>query len=150
MRHLLTLALLATALLAAPVLARDSASVTVKHAWIRLLPGDLPAGGYVTLGNHGDTAVSLVGASSSAYAYIMLHKSTVTNGMSHMSMIDKLVVPAHGQVRLAPGGYHLMLMHAVHPLKPGDVVKLTLHFASGSTLDANFLVRPANATDDTH
>lgn len=145
MRHLLTLALLATTLLAAPVHARDNARVTVKHAWIRLLPGDLPAGGYATLGNPSDMAVSLVGASSPAYAHIMLHKSTVKNGVSHMAMIDKLIVPAHGQVAFAPGGYHLMLTHAVHPLKPGDVVKVTLRFANGSTLSANFLVRPANA-----
>jgi copper(I)-binding protein len=146
MRHLLVFALLAGSALAAPAYARGSASIGIQHAWIRLLPGDLPAGGYATLTNAGDAAAALVGASSPAYAHVMLHRSTLANGMSTMHMVSKLIVPAHGKVTLAPGGYHLMLMHAKRPLKPGDTVKLRLQFADGSHLDADFLVRPANAS----
>jgi copper(I)-binding protein len=49
---------------------------------------------------------------------------------------------------LAPAGYHLMLMKAVSPVKPGDTVKLTLKFSDGSTLTTDFMARPANAVDD--
>lgn len=149
MRYLSALPVLAVLLLSAPVHAGDAAHVQVEHAWIRLLPASLPAGGYATLNNSGDKSIALIGASSIAYGNVMLHQSTITDGVSHMSMVSKLMLPAHAKVALAPGGYHLMLLHAKHPLKPGDVVKVKLHFADNSTLDANFLVRPANASGET-
>lgn len=119
--------------------------VTASHAWIRVLPGALPAGGYVTLENTGDAPVVLTGASSPDYRAVMLHQSTVSNGMSHMSPVRRITLPPRTAVKLAPGGYHLMLMHATHPVKPGDTVPITLHFANGSGLLVKFTARPANA-----
>lgn len=143
-RHLAPL--LAGLLLAGTAHAAQADHVRASHAWIRLLPGDLPAGGYVTLANDGDQAARLDGASSPDYAQAMLHRSTMRGGMSEMTMIDHLDVPAHGQVALAPAGYHLMLMKAAHPMKPGDKVEVILRFADGSTLPVAFTARPANAT----
>ena len=122
-------------------------AVHAEGAWLRVLPAGQPAGGYVTLRNEGDAAASLVGASSPRYGHVMLHKSSTEGGMGRMSMVDALAVPAHGRVALAPGGYHLMLMHAGTAVVPGDRVPVTLRFADGSTLAVDFLARPANATD---
>ena len=41
--------------------------VHATQAWIRVLPGALPAGAYVTLRSGGDQAVELAGAKSSSY-----------------------------------------------------------------------------------
>jgi len=119
--------------------------VHATQAWIRVLPGALPAGAYVTLRNDGDQPVQLTGAKSSSYAQAMLHQSSMSGGMSHMSGIGSLAIPAHGQVVLAPAGYHLMLMHAIAPVVPGTRVRLTLEFSDGSSLPVEFLARPANA-----
>jgi copper(I)-binding protein len=75
----------------------------------------------------------------------MLHQSSTETGMGRMRMVDHLVVPAHGQVALAPGGYHFMLMDAGKPVRPGQNVQMTLRFVDGSTLTAGFLAKPANA-----
>lgn len=130
--------------------AADAEAVRVSHAWLRVLPGDLPAGGYATLENTGDAPVALVGASSDAYGHVMLHQSSQAGGMSRMSMVERLPLPPHGKATLAPGGYHLMMMHATRQVQPGEMVKVQLRFADGSTLDVDFAARPANATDDTH
>jgi len=122
--------------------------VTASHAWIRVLPGDLPAGAYVILRNDGDRAVSLTGASSPAYGEAMLHESSSAGGMNRMTMVDALGIPAHGTQALKPGGYHLMLMHAKHPVQPGDTVRVVLEFGDGSTLPVDFTAWPANALDD--
>ncbi|WP_240669128.1 copper chaperone PCu(A)C [Dyella sp. M7H15-1] len=139
--------LLATALLSIGNLHASQADhVTTSHAWIRLLPVKLPASGYVTLQNHSATAVTLVSAHSSAYAFVRLHQSTVaSSGMSNMSMVAQLDIPAQGKVTLAPAGYHLMLEDPHRALEPGDIVDITLDFSDGSQLPVHFLVRPANA-----
>ncbi|MGN2252667.1 copper chaperone PCu(A)C [Frateuria sp. GZRe12] len=119
--------------------------VHATGAWIRVMPASLPAGGYVTLRNDGDQPVVLDGASSADYASVMLHESSTDTGMGRMRMVDRLTVPAHGQVALAPGGYHFMLMDAAKAVQPGQTVRITLHFADGSTLATDFLAKPANA-----
>lgn len=140
--------LLAGLLLSAGVQAKDAEHVSASHAWIRVLPGSLPAGAYVTLKNDGDQPVALKAASSPTYASVMLHHSSTKGGMSRMTMVDALTIPAHGVVALAPAGYHLMLMQANAPVKPGDTVKVSLKFTDGSALESNFVARPANAMDD--
>jgi len=141
--------LLAWATLLAPMVhAAQADRVKASHAWIRLLPAQLPAGAYVTLDNQGSSTATLVSAHSAAYASVMLHQSTTdASGNSGMHMLDRLAVPAHGQVSLAPASYHLMLQQPAHPLKPGETVAITLDFADGSHLAVPFLVRPANAAD---
>ncbi|WP_128595579.1 copper chaperone PCu(A)C [Paraburkholderia kirstenboschensis] len=114
--------------------------ITAKNAWVRWLPNNLPAAGYVTLVNSGDKPVDLVDISSPDYGDAMLHQ-TVSNGSSQkMVMVDKLTVPAHGQVAIAPG-YHVMLEDAKHKIAPGDTVHLTLKFSDGATLDTPFAVK---------
>ena len=127
--------------------ADQSAQVHADKAWIRVLPAGLPAGGYVTLHNTGDSAVALTGASSPRYTHVMLHQSTTEGGMGRMSMVEQLAIPAHGSVALAPGGYHLMLMQATKAVNAGETVPVTLDFADGSHLPVDFLARPANAVD---
>lgn len=139
--------LLAGLLLAGGVHATDADHIRASHAWIRVLPSALPAGAYVTLENDGGQPVALRGASSTVYAEVMLHQSSRAGGMSRMSMVDALNVPAHGKAELAPAGYHLMLMQPNAPVKPGDTLTLTLQFGDGSTLATDFVARPANALD---
>ena len=148
LRFTRTLPLLALGLLSVDAaLASEAQHVHASQAWIRVLPGDLPAGAYVVLENGGDQLATLHGARSDRYASVMLHRSSADGGMNRMAMVDSLVIPAHGKAALSPGGYHLMLGKANPPVKAGDTVKLTLQFADGSTLDADFAARPANATD---
>jgi periplasmic copper chaperone A len=142
------LLLLLMALLPLHARAAQADQIKASHAWIRLLPANLPAGGYVTLDNQGASAATLVSAQSTTYASVMLHQSTTDQtGNNTMHMLDRLVIPAHAQVALAPAGYHLMLQQGAHALKPGDTIDVTLNFADGSHLQVPFLIRPANTAD---
>ncbi|MEW5835013.1 MAG: copper chaperone PCu(A)C [Pseudomonadota bacterium] len=140
-------AVLAGLLMAGAAHADQASQIRAERAWIRVMPAGLPAGGYVTLHNGGDEAAALTGASSPDYAHVMLHESTTEGGMGRMKMIDKLEIPAHGKVALAPGGYHLMLMHGASEVHAGAKVPVTLQFADGSQATVDFLARPANAVD---
>ncbi|HEU0277625.1 MAG TPA: copper chaperone PCu(A)C [Rhodanobacteraceae bacterium] len=125
--------------------ATPAAPVRVEGAWIRWLPAGLPSAGYATLVNESDALVRLTGAASDTYAHVSLHRSRLADNDSTMVPVDHLDIPAHGSVKLAPGGYHLMLMHAKHAIKPGDKVPITLQFGGGATLQVDFSVLPANA-----
>ncbi|HET6546220.1 MAG TPA: copper chaperone PCu(A)C [Rhodanobacteraceae bacterium] len=145
-RNIVLVLLCAAALDATAVTPRSAPpSVAISHAWIRWLPGALPAAAYATVTNHGDRRVRLVGATSPDYAAVMLHRSMTADGTARMETSRGIDVGAGASVRLAPGGYHLMLMQPRRAIVPGDEVRLRLRFADGATLDATFPVRPANA-----
>ncbi|MGF6777890.1 copper chaperone PCu(A)C [Paraburkholderia sp. GAS334] len=142
----LAAALTAAALFSATAHAAGAHAITTQNAWVRWLPNNLPAAGYVTLVNASDKPVDLVDISSDDYGGAMLHQ-TVSNGSTQkMVMVDKLTVPAHGQVTIAPGGYHVMLEDPKHKVAPGDTVHLKLQFSDGETLDTPFAVKPPSQT----
>jgi len=74
---------------------------------------------------------------------LMLHKSDDKGGMSSMSDVAEVPVPAGGSVSFTPGSYHLMCMDTKPSLKPGASVPVTLHFKSGEKLTVSFAVRNA-------
>jgi periplasmic copper chaperone A len=120
-------------------------SVQITDAWVRWLPGELPAGGYLTLINSGDRPSSLIAASCPDYAEVSLHRSRNVAGTARMMPVHDITVAAHSTLAFAAQGYHLMLLHPSKPLKPGDRVPVTLSFADGSRLTVLFELRPPAA-----
>ena len=118
-----------------------SPPLEVRDAWIRLLPGNLPGGGYLTLVNPGDLARNLTGASSDDYGSVSLHQSVRQGDVSSMHPVEVITVKPHSTLVLGDSGYHLMLMNAKKALKPGDKVTITLHFADGSQISCPFQLR---------
>ncbi|MGH6727187.1 MAG: copper chaperone PCu(A)C [Pseudolabrys sp.] len=115
------------------------AGVSVDKPWIRLIIKQRPAAGYFTLKNDGNAPVELNGASSTACGMVMLHQSKEENGVEKMLPVKSLTVPAHGSVSFAPGGYHLMCMKP--QMQIGDQVPMTLKFAGGESITAQFPVK---------
>ncbi|GLZ87444.1 hypothetical protein Pres01_34950 [Metapseudomonas resinovorans] len=117
-----------------------AADLEVKDARLRLLPGDLPAGGYFSLSNASKQSVVLVGAESAAFERVMMHRSTEKDGMAGMEHVLRLEVAPGETLNFAPGGYHLMFMKHLAPLAIGEKVNVTLLFADGAHLPVTFLV----------
>ena len=85
----------------------------------------------------------LVGAASPGCGALMLHRSVNDSGQERMEMVDSVPVPAHGEVKFAPGGYHLMCMSPTAEAARGRSVPVTLRFKDGGSLTASFPVRGA-------
>ena len=138
--------LLAGMLLCGTAIATQSgAAILVKEAWVRWLPANLPAGGYLTLVNQGDAQVSLIGASCADYGSVSLHQSFQQGTVSGMTPVTAISIKAHSTLDFAAEGYHLMLLQPKRPLKPGDRISITLNFSSGAAIAAQFELRPADA-----
>jgi copper(I)-binding protein len=71
------------------------------------------------------------------------------NDMMRMRQIPALDLPAGKPVKLAPGGYHLMLLELKQPLKDGDKIPLTLEIEDAQKVRSKVVVdapvRPLNA-----
>jgi len=119
--------------------------VSIHDAWIRWLPAGVPAGGYLTLRNDGDSAAVLTGASSREYSEISLHRSVTRDGVAAMEPVTQIVIPPHQSLRFAAGGYHLMLSQPTRAILPGDQVHIEFHFSDGSSAEAAFAVRRPDA-----
>ena len=146
------LALLAPTLLAPALLAPAGAraagpiSVSVSGGWFRYLLASIPAGGYMTLHNTSAAPAVLTGAVSPACGSLMLHRTLSADGTERMVAVAKVPVPAHGTLRFAPGGYHLMCMQP--RMQPHQTVPVTLIFADGGRVTASFTVFGANGAPE--
>ncbi len=101
--------------------------IEVKDAWIRgTVPGQSATGAFMNITSKG--AARLVGASSPAAAKTEIHNMTMEGGVMKMSEVDDIKLPAHRTVKLAPGGFHVMLLDLKQTLKAGDRVPLKLTF----------------------
>ena len=101
--------------------------VTVKDAWIRgTVQGQSATGAFMEL--TGKSNARLVGAASPAAKAVEVHNMKVENGVMKMFPVDGVDLPAGKTVKLAPGGYHVMLMGLQKPLNAGDQVPLRLTF----------------------
>jgi periplasmic copper chaperone A len=126
------------------------ADMMAVDAWSRAMPPTarvLPV--YLTLHNHGDNQVSLVKISSK-FGAVELHNTVMENDMMRMQAVDKIVVQAKQQVKLAPMGLHAMVTGLTQGVPAeGDKLPLTLVFDNGDEINISALVRkatmPANA-----
>jgi copper(I)-binding protein len=148
-------AVLAT-LLATPARAGEAkvGDLVVTQAWSRATPGGAKvAGGYLTIENKGATADRLLGGAGEIAGKIEVHEMAVNNGLMTMRPLAKGLTIEPGQtVKLAPGGYHLMMFDLKGPLKQGDKVPVTLEFEKAGkvtlSLDVQGVGAPAPAGAD--
>lgn len=101
----------------------------IDAAWARASIGtSRPGAAYFTVRNLGDEVDRLTGLSSPVSAMPMLHETTLSEGISRMAHVEAAAIPAGGELTLAPGGMHVMLMELTMPLKEGATFPLTLAF----------------------
>ncbi|MDP1672803.1 MAG: copper chaperone PCu(A)C [Burkholderiales bacterium] len=124
-RNLLKSAGLLLALLFAA--AAQAQTVTVRDAWIRgTVQGQSATGAFMELS--AKTDARLVAASSPVAKVTEVHNMRMENGVMRMFPVAGIDIPAGKSVKLASGGYHVMLMQLDKPLTPGDRVPLLLTF----------------------
>lgn len=102
-------------------------SVEVKDVWIRgTVPGQQATGAFMEIASR--TPARLIGASTPAAGVVEIHNMKMENGVMRMFPVAGVDVPAGKSVKLAPGGYHVMMMNLRRPLTAGEKVPLTLTF----------------------
>jgi copper(I)-binding protein len=144
-----TYAAFVVALFAAPARAEEvkAGDLVISQAWSRATPnGAKIAGGYLTIQNKGAAPDRLIGGSGDIAAKVEVHEMTMNNGVMTMRPLDKgLTIEPGKTVKLAPGGYHLMMFDLKSQLKQGDKVPVTLEFEKAGKVTLSLDVQGVGA-----
>ncbi|MGX9432658.1 MULTISPECIES: copper chaperone PCu(A)C [Bradyrhizobium] len=108
-------AALATYLSVAPPARADDVKpgdLVISQAWSRATPkGAKTGGGYFTIKNKGSAPDRLTGGSADVAGSVQVHEMSMEGGVMKMRPVEKgLTIEPGKTVKLAPGGYHLMMM----------------------------------------
>lgn len=140
---------------AVPAAAQEQ-GIAVHGLWLRQPPPSSEvSAGYMMIENPGTYPDRLLAVETPAAERVEIHEMEEVDGMMRMRELEGgLEVPAGGDVELAPGGYHLMLMGVGEGLQAGQQVEAVLVFEQAGRVPVMFEVRPPGAAaageDDGH
>lgn len=100
------------------------------------------AAAYLVIRNDTPTPDTLVAVAADLATRAEVHETMGTGEMRHMMAMAALPLPARGEVRMAPGGIHIMLHDLRRPVKAGDTITLYLSLARAGAVEAQATVVP--------
>jgi copper(I)-binding protein len=116
--------------------------LTLSDLQVRATVAGLPtSAAYLTIANAGKTSDKLLSIDCACASSAMMHRTETKNGVSSMSMVGEVDIPAGGKVEFKPDGLHVMLVGLKGPLKAGGLQEMTLRFQKAGTVKAGFHVR---------
>jgi copper(I)-binding protein len=128
----------------------------VAHPWSMELPPNAPTvAAYFVVHNNGKTADRLLSVDSPVAGKAELHEHVMHDGLMKMQQVQSVEVPAGGEAKFAPMGYHVMLLELKDKSKlvDGQHFALTLHFEKAGDLTVEVAVQkqaPSGGADDMH
>jgi hypothetical protein len=135
--------------LAPPARAQEvkAGDLVITQAWSRATPGGARvAGGYLTIENKGSAPDRLIGGSADVAARVEVHEMATKNDVMTMRRVEGgLTIEPGKTVKLAPGGYHLMMFELKSPLKKGDTLPVTLEFEKAGKVTVSFDIQGIGA-----
>ncbi|MDE2603577.1 MAG: copper chaperone PCu(A)C [Bradyrhizobium sp.] len=145
----ITSAALAAYLSVTPARADDvkAGDLVISQAWSRATPkGAKTGGGYLNIENKGSAPDRLIGGSADFAGSVQVHEMSMEGSVMKMRSVEKgLTIEPGKTVKLAPGGYHLMMMDLKAPLKQGEKVPVTLEFERAGKVTVSLDVLGAGA-----
>lgn len=126
----------------------------VHHPWARPTADTAQnAAVYATLRNGGSQPDTLLAVKTPIAPRIELHNTLNEDGIMKMRpMTAGVEIPAGGEVKLEPGGMHVMVLGITAPLKENARHPITFVFKNAGEIAGEIAVekQPAGKPDDTH
>lgn len=140
-----------------PTAQPEAPSIVIEDAWARPSPmGHMGEGigqgmqgtmapsrgaAYMIIRNTGTEDDALIGASSDVAMTTEVHESYMEGDTMMMRRIERIEVPAGGEVVLEPGGYHVMFIDLKAPLEAGTTIEIALEFEKAGEITVEAEVR---------
>lgn len=131
------------------VCAQVSAEIIVSDVWAReSVPGTSSSVMFATLQNTSRKPVQLVGVTVQGVDKAELHTHTEDAGMMRMRRLDAIDIGPRATVKLAPGGFHIMLFQVKTPLVAGQDIAVQFSLSNKVKIDAvAVVVGPGHGAD---
>lgn len=114
----------------------------VDHPWSRAMPPVAPtAAAYFVVHNKGQVADRLVSVKTPLAARAELHEHLHADGVMKMQHVQSVEIPAGGEVRFEPMGYHVMLFNLKQQAREGEHFPLTLTFEKAGDVEVEVAVQ---------
>ena len=111
-------------------------TLVIAAPWARASIGTKrPAAVFLNIRNQGSVGDVLTAVETPVSGKASVHRSKISNGIASMTMAGPVKIPANSQVRLAPGGLHIMLMMLKKPLIKSKEFPLTLIFQKSGRVE---------------
>jgi copper(I)-binding protein len=107
-------------------LAASGPKIKIDGAWSRA--AEMTSAAYLVINNCGTEPDALLKVASDVAEITEVHVTETRSGVTTMTEVQKLDIPAGKKVELKEGGNHVMLMSLKQNINPGDPVELTLTF----------------------
>ncbi len=119
-------------ILTGPSFAQEQArlgDLVIERPWARASIGtSRPAAAYVTISNEGTESDTLLAVRTPLSGKAEVHTMSNDNGVMRMGPAGPVEIPAGGEISLAPGGLHIMMLKLQAPLIKGESIEITLEF----------------------
>lgn len=154
----LTKTLLGLALLVPVLLAQaheyEAGALHIDHPWSREMPPVAPtAAAYFVVHNKGAEADRLLSVSTPVAGKAELHEHVHADGVMKMQHVQTVDIPAGGEVKFEPMGYHVMLFNLKQQAADGERFPLTLNFEKAGAVEVEVAVQkeaPQEADHSAH
>jgi hypothetical protein len=130
--------------------AQQAGPISVTAPWTRAAGAGGQGAGYMILRNAGTAPDRLVAARTEAARAIELHTMIRDGDVMRMREVPAIELPPEQEVRLQPGGLHLMLIGLAGELRQGAEVPVTLVFERAGELRVLLAVQAAGARAPAH
>jgi len=148
-KHLFALFLLAVC--CPPAYTQPTSALQISNPWVREAP---PAAavhaGYMEFINTGESPLTINAVSSPDFDAAEIHQTVIDGGVAKMLPVNKLAIPARDSIALEPGGLHLMLFGAQHPVHAGETVTIIIHHSDGEPYTVSAPVIRMTGDDHSH
>lgn len=114
----------------------------IEHPWSREMPPVAPtAAAYFIVHNKGSAADRLLSVATPVAGKAELHEHIHADGLMKMQQVQSVAIPAGGEARFEPMGYHVMLFNLKQQAKDGERFPLTLTFEKAGAVEVEIAVQ---------
>lgn len=130
-----------------PLRAREVAAghLRITNPWTRAMRAGGTGAGFMTIRNTGTLPDRLLSARSAIATAVELHTHIREGDVMRMRPVPAIDLPPGQEVRLLPGGLHLMLIGLASALDQGGSVPVTLVFERAGEVEIRLAVESAGA-----
>jgi len=124
-------------------------ALTFKNAWIAEAPPvSKVLAAYMVIINDSDKPVIIHSIESEDFDRIEIHRTIHKDSIARMQHMKTLSIPASGNIKLEPGGYHMMLFNPKKKFRAGDVSVFTIKTQDGQRHEIKVPVKKSDRQSD--